>query len=48
MNLPMEVLYETYAHFDVVHDAQTALPDTTVRVCDALSCQLARATSLCD
>lgn len=49
MNLPMADIYETatfYAHFDVVHDGQTPPPDTTVRVCDSLSCQLAGAAQL--
>ncbi|WP_254795267.1 NAD(P)H-dependent oxidoreductase subunit E [Halomonas sp. QHL1] len=49
MNLPMAAVYETatfYAHFDVVHDGQTPPPDTTVRVCDSLSCQLAGAAQL--
>ncbi|SDO00724.1 NADH-ubiquinone oxidoreductase-F iron-sulfur binding region domain-containing protein [Vreelandella arcis] len=49
MNLPMAAVYETatfYAHFDVVHDHQTPPPDTTVRVCDSLSCQLAGASAL--
>ena len=49
MNLPMAAVYETatfYAHFDVVHDGQTPPPDTTVRVCDSLSCQLAGAARL--
>lgn len=49
MNLPMAAIYETatfYAHFDVVHDGQAPPPDTTVRVCDSLSCQLAGAAQL--
>jgi formate dehydrogenase len=49
MNLPMAAVYETatfYAHFDVVHDGQAPPPDTTVRVCDSLSCQLAGAAQL--
>ncbi|TVP49247.1 MAG: NADH-quinone oxidoreductase subunit F [Halomonas sp.] len=49
MNLPMAAVYETatfYAHFDVVHDDQAPPPDTTVRVCDSLSCQLAGAAQL--
>ncbi|MCH4812136.1 NAD(P)H-dependent oxidoreductase subunit E [Vreelandella neptunia] len=49
MNLPMAAVYETatfYAHFDVIHDGETPPPDTTVRVCDSLSCQLAGAAQL--
>ncbi|WP_404473963.1 NAD(P)H-dependent oxidoreductase subunit E [Vreelandella venusta] len=49
MNLPMAAVYETatfYAHFDVVHDHQPPPPDTTIRVCDSLSCQLAGASAL--
>nr|WP_298058554.1 NAD(P)H-dependent oxidoreductase subunit E [uncultured Halomonas sp.] len=49
MNLPMAEVYETatfYAHFDVVHDGQAPPPDTTVRVCDSLACQLAGAAEL--
>ncbi|GGC80109.1 NADH-ubiquinone oxidoreductase-F iron-sulfur binding region domain-containing protein [Vreelandella lutescens] len=49
MNLPMAAVYETatfYAHFDVVHDHQAPPPDTTIRVCDSLSCQLAGAQAL--
>jgi formate dehydrogenase len=49
MNLPMAAVYETatfYAHFDVVHDQQAPPPDTTIRVCDSLSCQLAGASAL--
>lgn len=49
MNLPMAAVYETatfYAHFDVVHDHQAPPPDTTIRVCDSLSCQLAGARQL--
>ncbi len=51
MNLPMAAVYETatfYAHFDVVHDHQVPPPDTTIRVCDSLSCQLAGAQALHD
>lgn len=49
MSLPMAAVYETatfYAHFDVVHDHQAPPPDTTIRVCDSLSCQLAGASAL--
>ncbi|MGM0703952.1 MAG: NADH-ubiquinone oxidoreductase-F iron-sulfur binding region domain-containing protein [Pseudomonadota bacterium] len=49
MSLPMAAVYETatfYAHFDVVHDDQTAPPAVTVRVCDSLSCQLTGAAAL--
>lgn len=49
MNLPMAEVYETatfYAHFDVVHDGQTPPAQTTIRVCDSLSCQLAGADTL--
>ena len=37
-----------YAHFDVVHDGETAPPPVTVRVCDSLSCAMAGAETLLD
>ena len=37
-----------YAHFDVVHDGDTAPPPVTVRVCDSLSCAMAGAEALLD
>ena len=43
MRIPMSEVYETasfYAHFDIVHDEQAPPPETTVRVCDSLSCML--------
>ncbi|MDI9245966.1 NADH-ubiquinone oxidoreductase-F iron-sulfur binding region domain-containing protein [Marinobacter sp. CHS3-4] len=49
MNVPMATVYETvtfYAHFDVIHDEQAPPPETTLRVCDSLSCQLAGAEAL--
>jgi NADH:ubiquinone oxidoreductase subunit E len=35
-----------YAHFDVVHDGESAPPHVTVRVCDSLSCAMAGAETL--
>ncbi|MEL0324848.1 MAG: NAD(P)H-dependent oxidoreductase subunit E [Rhodospirillales bacterium] len=43
MRIPMSEVYETasfYAHFDILHDEQAPPPETTVRVCDSLSCML--------
>ncbi len=43
MRLPMAEVYEVatfYAHFDVLADDQTRLPEVTVRVCDSLPCML--------
>jgi formate dehydrogenase len=37
-----------YAHFDLVHDGETAPPALTVRVCDSLSCAMAGAERLLD
>ncbi len=37
-----------YAHFDLVHDGETAPPPVTVRVCDSLSCAMAGAERLLD
>ena len=45
----MSEVYETasfYAHFDIVHDDQVPPPETTVRVCDSLSCMLKGADTL--
>ena len=49
MRIPMSEVYETasfYAHFDIVHDDQVPPPETTVRVCDSLSCMLKGADTL--
>ena len=49
MRIPMSEVYETasfYAHFDIVHDDQVLPPETTVRVCDSLSCMLKGADTL--
>ncbi len=35
-----------YAHFDLVADNETPPPETTIRVCDSLSCELAGAQQL--
>jgi formate dehydrogenase beta subunit len=37
-----------YAHFDLVHDGETAPPPVTVRICDSLSCAMAGAERLLD
>ncbi len=49
MRLPMAEVYEVatfYAHFDVVADNATPPPETTIRVCDSLSCMMAGAEKL--
>lgn len=35
-----------YAHFDLIADNETPPPETTIRVCDSLSCELAGAQQL--
>ena len=49
MNLSQAEVYEVatfYHHFDVVKEGETAPPETTIRVCDSLSCQMAGAEKL--
>ena len=45
MKLAQTEVYEVatfYAHFDVVKEGETPPPPVTVRVCDSLSCAMAR------
>lgn len=49
MNLSQTEVYEVatfYAHFDVVKEGESPPPETTIRVCDSIACQLAGAKSL--
>src|SRR6201992_986676 len=49
MKLAQTEVYEVatfYAHFDVVKEGETPPPPVTVRVCDSLSCALARCEPL--
>ncbi|HTS39560.1 MAG TPA: NAD(P)H-dependent oxidoreductase subunit E [Xanthobacteraceae bacterium] len=49
MKLALTEVYEVatfYAHFDVVKEGETPPPETTVRVCDSLSCAMAGAEKL--
>jgi NADH:ubiquinone oxidoreductase subunit F (NADH-binding)/NADH:ubiquinone oxidoreductase subunit E len=49
MKLSQTEVYEVatfYAHFDVVKEGETPPPETTVRVCDSLSCCMAGADKL--
>ncbi len=49
MKLAQTEVYEVatfYAHFDVVKEGETPPPETTVRVCDSLSCCMAGADRL--
>ncbi len=49
MALPMAEIYEVasfYAHFDIVRDGEARPAQTTIRVCESLSCQLAGAEAL--
>jgi NADH:ubiquinone oxidoreductase subunit F (NADH-binding)/NADH:ubiquinone oxidoreductase subunit E len=49
MKLAQTEVYEVatfYAHFDVVKEGETPPPETTVRVCDSLSCCMAGADKL--
>jgi formate dehydrogenase len=49
VRVPMAEVYEVatfYAHFDVVQDGEEPPPETTIRVCDSLSCMLAGAEKL--
>ena len=47
----MAEVYEVasfYAHFDIVRDGEERPPETTIRVCDSLSCALAGAREAAD
>ncbi len=49
MNLPLAEVFEVatfYAHFDVLAEGESAPPETTLRVCDSVSCMLAGAEQL--
>ena len=49
MKLPMAEVYEVasfYAHFDIVLENETAPAETTIRVCDSLSCMMQGAEQL--
>ena len=49
MKLPMAEIYEVasfYAHFDIVLENETAPAETTIRVCDSLSCMMQGAEQL--
>ncbi len=49
LGIPMAEVYEVasfYAHFDIVKDDEPRPPETTIRVCDSLSCALAGAETL--
>ena len=49
MNLSQSEVYEVatfYHHFDVVKEDETAPAETTIRVCDSLSCKMAGAEKL--
>ncbi|SDX84704.1 NAD(P)H-dependent oxidoreductase subunit E [Citreimonas salinaria] len=51
MRLSMAEVWEVatfYAHFDPVREDETPPPDLTIRVCDSLSCELARSQALFD
>lgn len=49
LSIPMAEVYEVatfYAHFDVVADGEAAPAPVTIRVCDSISCALAKSESL--
>ncbi len=49
LKISMAEVYEVasfYAHFDIVKEDETPPPQTTIRVCDSLSCELAGAEKL--
>ncbi len=51
MQLAMAEVYEVatfYHHFDVVKEGEAAPPQTTIRVCETLSCRMAGAQQLLD
>ena len=48
-NLPLTEIYETasfYAHFDIYKEDDLAPPDTTIRVCDGITCEMNGCKSL--
>ncbi|MDC3149714.1 NAD(P)H-dependent oxidoreductase subunit E [Alphaproteobacteria bacterium] len=50
-NLPLTEIYETasfYAHFDVYKEDDLTPPDTTIRVCDGITCEMNGCKSLED
>jgi formate dehydrogenase beta subunit len=49
LGIPMAEVYEVatfYAHFDVIADGETAPAPITIRVCDSISCALAKSEEL--
>ncbi len=51
LSIPMAEVYEVatfYAHFDVVADDEARPAPITIRVCDSISCQLAKSEELLD
>ncbi len=49
MGMAQTEVYEVatfYAHFDVLREGESPPPETTIRVCDSIACQLAGAESL--
>ncbi len=43
MNIPLSEVYEVatfYSHFNVVKDSDIKTPETTVRVCESLTCEM--------
>ncbi len=50
-NLPLTEIYETasfYAHFDIYKEDHLTPPDTTIRVCDGITCEMSGCKSLED
>ena len=48
-NLPLTEIYETasfYAHFDIYKEDDLTTPDTTIRVCDGITCEMNGCKSL--
>ena len=48
-NLPLTEIYETasfYAHFDIYKEYDLTPPDTTIRVCDGITCEMNGCKSL--
>lgn len=49
LRIPQAAVYEVatfYAHFDVVKEGETPPPETTIRVCDSISCAIRDADAL--
>ena len=49
LKIPMAEVYEVatfYAHFDVINDNEEPPAQTTIRICDSISCMLAKADEL--